>query len=307
MERDWKKINSRLVRQGTLLISLSFLDNWEKQVKELNSGKVGRPFKYPTGLIEYGGLLHCFMRLGYRQVKGIFIAISEKEPRLKVSDYCTLSRRFNKLETKIHPKKSKQDTGDFFIAVDSSGMSVTNRGEWMRKIHRKGKITECKGFVKIHVAIDVKTKEIVCLEVTKEDVGDNTKFDDLLKGSIENTYKKIDGIYADGGYDTYENFEKLENLGIEPIIRIDDNAITIPPPDNFIQRKRGEPARRKYARQQLSDRDKWKKDTKYGERWFVETFFSTLKRKFGTYVMAKKWENMPQELHFKTQLYNQLL
>jgi len=30
----------------------------------------------------------------------------------------------------------------------------------MRKVHRKGKITECKGFLKIHVAVDVETKEV---------------------------------------------------------------------------------------------------------------------------------------------------
>jgi hypothetical protein len=232
MERDWKKINNRLVRHGTLLVSLDFLDNWKKQVKELNFGKVGAPFKYPTGLIEYGGLLHCYLRLGYRQVKGILIGISKKEPRVKVIDYSNLCRRFNKLETKIQPKKSCEATQDFFIAIDSSGQSVTNRGEWMRKIHRKGKITECKGFIKIHVAVDVKTKEVVCMEITREDIGDNAKFDDVLKGSIENTGRKIDGVYADGGYDSYDNFEKLEDLGIEPIIRIDDNAITTPPPDN---------------------------------------------------------------------------
>ena len=46
----------------------------------------------------------------------------------------------------------------------------------MRKIHRKGKIDECKGFLKIHVAVDVRTHEVVAIDVTRENVGDNTLF-----------------------------------------------------------------------------------------------------------------------------------
>ena len=174
----------------------------------MNDGKVGRPFEYPTGLIEYAGALHCFMRLGYRQVKGILLAIEKKEPRLKAADYSTICRRFNRLETKIRPRT----TGNrgLWIAIDASGISVTNRGEWMRKIHRKGKITECKGFLKIHVAIDVESKEVVALEVTREHVGDNTEFDTLLVDSIQNTGRRLAGVIADGSYDTYNNFKKCE-------------------------------------------------------------------------------------------------
>ncbi len=167
MERNWKKVNNRLVRQGTLLLSLAFLDSWEDQVCALNNCKVGRPYEYPTGLIEYAGALHCFMRLGYRQVKGILLAVEEKEPRLKAADYSTICRRFNQLEAKIQPR-TKENSKDLWIAADASGVSVTNRGEWMRKIHRKGKITECKGFLKIHVAMDVETKELVALEITRD-------------------------------------------------------------------------------------------------------------------------------------------
>ena len=121
----------------------------------------------------------------------------------------------------------------------------------MRKVHRKGKITECKGFLKIHVAVDVETKEVVALEVTTDKVGDNKKFDKVLHGSIVNTGRPVGKVNADGSYDTYENFEKLEDPGIEPVIRIDDNAITKPPPDDFIQRNRPDSDRcQQYQRRQ---------------------------------------------------------
>jgi hypothetical protein len=46
------------------------------------------------------------------------------------------------------------------IAVDSTGIKVTNRGEWMRR--------KRKGYIKIHVAVDTRTKQVVSLEVSDE-------------------------------------------------------------------------------------------------------------------------------------------
>ena len=37
------------------------------------------------------------------------------------------------------------------IAVDATGIKVTNCGDWMRR--------KRKGYVKIHVAVDTKTKQ----------------------------------------------------------------------------------------------------------------------------------------------------
>lgn len=307
MKRDWKSINNRLVGHGTLLLSVDFLENWGKQLVELNSGKVGSPFRYPLGLMEYAGLLHCYLRLGYRQVKGVFIAINKQESRLKVPAYSQICRRFNKLPVKINPKKSISQEKDLFIAIDASGESVTNRGEWLRKIHRKGKIGECKGFIKIHVAVNIENNELLEMKITKENIGDNREFRNLLNECIENTGKPIMQVNADSGYDSENNFEMLEEMGINPIIRIKDNADVKPPPKDFIHRNRPEPARKKHARIQLADREKWKKKNKYGLRWIVETFFSSFKRRFGTYVTARKWINMKQELRFKAQLHNQLL
>ncbi len=177
----------------------------------------------------------------------------------------------------------------------------------MRKIHRKDKISECKGFLKIHVAVDVHSHEVVAIDVTREDVGDNKMFKPLLIQTVENTGRNIERLMADGAYDTYDNFEGLEEAGVEPAIRIDDNAITDPPPPDFIHRNRPEPVRTLHARTQLADRDKWKQDMEYGLRWFSEGFFSAFKRRYGEYAMAKNYENMQHELWFKTQLHNKLL
>lgn len=304
MKRDWKNINTRLVQQGTILVDLGFLENCVKELASMNAGKEGAPFEYPASLIRFSGTVRCMFRFGYRQTQGLLLGIAKQVPELLVPCYTQLQRRFTALPTKIQPKKS---TEPLWLGVDSSGASVTNRGEWMRKIHRKGCIDECKGFLKIHVGVDVRTKEVVAIEITREKVGDNTMLKPLLSQAIQNTGQNIERLYGDGGYDTKENFEMCENLDIRPVIRIDDNANTGPPPPDFIHRNRPEPARLRHARIQLADREKWKKENQYGLRWFTEGFFSVLKRRHGEYVMAHNFENMQQELVFKTQLYNQLL
>lgn len=270
----------------------------------MNTGKEGARFEYPDSLIRYAGTVRCLFRLPYRQTQGVLLGIAQQVSELEVPHYSNIQRRFNKLSVCIRPRKSN---APLWVAVDASGISVTNRGEWMRKIHRKGRINECKGFLKIHVAVNVKTQEVVAIEVTRENVGDNTMLQPLLIQTVQNTGRSIDRLFADGAYDTHSNFEMCQETGITPVIRIDDNAITDPPPDTFIQRRRGEPIRTIHARQQLTNRDQWKKDTQYGLRWFAEGHFSIQDRRFGTYITSKKYENMQHELIFKAQLHNQLL
>jgi hypothetical protein len=76
-----------------------------------------------------------------------------------IPDYSTISRRVNKLDIKI----DKRIGNDIVIALDSKGIKVANRGgEWIRdKWHVR------KGYLKIHVvAVDIKKKKVVSLEVT---------------------------------------------------------------------------------------------------------------------------------------------
>ena len=271
----------------------------------MNNSKRGRPYSYPDALMYFAGMLHRYLQLGYRQIKGLLLAIKEREAKLKVPDYSTINRRFNSLQISIKPKLNSEQ--ELWLAVDATGISVTNRGEWLRKIHRNGRIAECKGFLKIHVAIDVKSKQIVSLEVTRESVADIKKLAKLLAGAVENTGTAISRVYGDTAYDSYETFEALEQAGIEPVICIRSNAARTPPPDTFRNRRRGiARARYKYAAEQLADRAAWKKDKHYCLQWHAECFFSVLKRCYGKHVMARSYKNMQQELLFKALLYNML-
>ena len=49
---------------------------------------------------------------------------------------------------------------------------------------------------------------------------------------------------------------------------------------------------------------RWKYSVSYGQRWIVETVFSSIKRTFGEYVYSVKLENMVKEMMLKASLYN---
>ena len=72
----------------------------------------------------------------------------------------------------ISTKMSGDDDG-IVIALDSTGIKVTNRGQWMQEKWNIKK--EKKGYLKIHIAVNIKTKEILALEVTDEKSHDGRK------------------------------------------------------------------------------------------------------------------------------------
>jgi hypothetical protein len=90
------------------------------------------------------------------------------------------------------------DDGDIVIAIDSTGMKVTNRGQYQRDRWNIRK----KGYLKIHIAANVKTKEILSLEVTDEKVHDDGKVMVKLVERIlkSNNNININSVLADGWF-----------------------------------------------------------------------------------------------------------
>jgi hypothetical protein len=58
---------------------------------------------------------------------------------------------------------------------------------------------------------------------------------------------------------------------------------------------------------QRNNLQKWKDSVNYGQRWIVETVFSTMKRMFdGEYVYSVKFDKMVKEMTLKASLYNKM-
>jgi hypothetical protein len=181
---------------------------------------------------------------------------------------------------------------DIIIALDSTGIKVSNRGgEWMRhKSHVRR-----RGYLKIHVAVDIRKKKVVSLQVTSEEVHDSSKvLKKLVKAASENN--DVKRVLADGAYDSKKNFRYLSDYGIHAAIKVKKNSSG---------KANGCCYPRKLAvLQQLSNFDKWKASVSYGHRWIAESVFSAIKRMFGEHVMARNYQNMVKEMFLKISLYN---
>ena len=113
------------------------------------------------------------------------------------------------------------------IAIDSTGIKVTNRGQWM-----KGKWDiRTKGYLKIHVvAVNVKTKEILSMmNVTDEHIHDSKALPGLVENIIKSeemstTTTTTGKLFGEGAYEGNEIFRYLGNNGIMPCIKVRKNA-----------------------------------------------------------------------------------
>jgi hypothetical protein len=156
----WSSYNESLVRRGEVILDFDVIDSWDSELKRMNNGKKGAQYDYPDSFVQLLGYMRVYFHLPYRQTEGVVRAHANKKVP-SIPDYSTISRRVNKLDIKINEKVGN----DIVIALDSTGIKVTNRGEWIRhKWHVR------TGYLKIHVAVDVKKKKIVSLEVTSEEV-----------------------------------------------------------------------------------------------------------------------------------------
>ncbi len=157
-----------------------------------------------------------------------------------------------------------------------------------------------KGYLKIHVVVNVKTKKILSMRITDEQVHDSKALPELVNGVIESDKQiTIGKLFADGAYDGNEIFRFLADNGIQPCIKVRKNA--------RVRWKRGNILRNLSVISQKNDLQKWKDSVSYGQRWIVETVFSSIKRTFGEYVYSVRLKNMIQEMMLKASLYNKLI
>ena len=290
---DWPSYNRSLVQRGEILFSYDFLDGWGSEIENMNINKKGKPFVFPDSFILAIGYIRYLFHLPYRQTQGIIKATGKRLPANPPS-YGHICKRINKLNIDIKRDKMDDDD-DLIISIDSTGIKITNRGQWMDE---KWNTQNRKGYLKIHVAVDIKTRKIIALEVTDEKVHDGKMLKKLVNhvlDSREPNTVNIKSVLADGAYDSNPNFVYLEDKKINPGIKVRRNSI-VSPKNNRL--------RNNEVKLQAKDLLKWKTKRKYGQRWIAETVFSAIKRMFGEYTSANRFQNMVKEIMIKVSLYN---
>jgi Transposase DDE domain len=287
---NWKNYNESLVKRGEVLLSFDVIDNWDTELEKMNEGKEGKKFVYPDSFIKLLGYMRAYFHLPYRQTEGVVRAHATNTVP-SIPDYSRICRRINRLNITISDDDKSSLHDDYFvIAIDSTGIKVSNRGEWIRH-----KWNVKRGYLKIHVAVDIKRKRILSLNVTSEQVHDGKVLSELVDDITIKQNKIVNTAIMDGSYDSNKNFQFLSFKGIGPAIKVRKNSRC---------RKTNHYIRNKTVKMQKNNLQEWKDSVRYGQRWIVETVFSCIKRSFGEYVTAIRFENMIKEILLKASLYN---
>ncbi len=109
-----------------------------------------------------------------------------------------------------------------------------------------------KGYLKIHMAVNIKTKKILSIKVTDEHVHDTKALPELVKNIIKSDRKLTIGkLFGDGAYESNDIFRYLEDNGILPCIKVRKNA--------KVRWKKGNFLRNISVLAQRNDLQKWKR------------------------------------------------
>ncbi len=142
-------------------------------VEQLNDNKVGAPFLYSNTCFMVMALFRNTIGVAYRQLQGVAKDCIGKDNSPKFSAIC---KRINKIKLEESDGKSwfvdgKTKTEIVFLAGDSTGLKPTSRGDWMGT---KWNIQR-RGFIKMHIMVDSKTKKIYAVSITDDKTGGCTR------------------------------------------------------------------------------------------------------------------------------------
>jgi hypothetical protein len=141
MDREWSKYNRKLVKRGEFYLSFDFIQHWEKELKEMNDSKRGSPYEFPHSFIEFSSFTKTVFNLPFRQLQGVCNKLSLYVQGLRSADYTTLWRRVRAIDYTIsqqaepenEDKNEDKNEDDIIVAIDSTGMKVSNREEWTKR------------------------------------------------------------------------------------------------------------------------------------------------------------------------------
>ena len=106
-----------------------------------------------------------FSPIIYRQTEGVIKATGKSLP--SHPSYSHICKRINKRLNVELGSSSSTDDDYIIIAVDGPGTKVTNRVQWMSD--KWG--LEKKGYLKIPMTVNIRTKEVLALEMRRYMMG----------------------------------------------------------------------------------------------------------------------------------------
>jgi hypothetical protein len=291
-KRNWREYNKKLVQRG----SLTFLID-PKVMKTLGpkaqKKRKGRPLEFSGELILLLLMIKIHYKMPYRMLEGFARFFFEQFKKMKVPTYSLTCKRAKGLSTKL-PKLSSCRPQT--VIVDATGIKVQGEGEWKVKVHGKGRPRK---WIKMHVAIDERTQEIVGEVSTEATVDEGKAFPKVVQ-QVRGRPKLVIG---DGAYDDRD---------VRDLIRKKGGKGLIPPPSNAVchgtdlERDDAIKMIRVFGGDKIA-KSIWGKLSGYSRRALVETAFSRYKKMFGERAFSRTQERIILENRLKCVLLNKMI
>ena len=289
MKCNWSQYNKALENRGSInfWISPDAIKKWGAKA----SLKPGRPFKFSDDAILTLLILKFVYHLPFRQLTGFAKSlIVLLQLSVEIPHYSCINKRMKKLQIPAHIL-SKQGITD--IVFDTSGVRVYLAGEW-----KKEKYGGRRRWKKIHLGINLQTKEIVFAKATNEYIHDLT----YVKDALDRGNKRKGKLLIDGIADTHDLYDLAA--------KYQKDLLT--PPRKGASPFTGSKSRREQVnliRLLGGDdvaRSIWAKLTGYNQRAHVEGAFSKWKRIFGENLGSRSDATIDSEVYVKSLILNKM-
>jgi hypothetical protein len=130
LNKSWHDYNELLIERGRVLIDVSFLKSSNKEIKKMNTGKVGATFQYSDSYVQFLAFLKIGFKIPYRMVQGIVRGLSEYVRIVEVH-FTHIRRRMIKIKPSIGNDNDNDNEEPKTLVVDASGLTVSKKGDYI--------------------------------------------------------------------------------------------------------------------------------------------------------------------------------
>ncbi|WP_027681781.1 IS5 family transposase [Rhizobium leguminosarum] len=293
---NWPAYNESLRQRGDLTIWVSdeALCLWRAPRRTLWGGQP----KYSDLAMTLCLTLRVVYGLPLRQTHGLMRSVAALMGfDIAVPDFSTFSRRSKGL---VLPsvKPRTRTSGPVHLVVDSTGLKILGESEWLENKHKTK--AKRKRWRKLHLGLDLVSREIVCSDLTADDVGDPT----ALPGLLDQTGGPADKFIADGAYDGAPTRDLLaERFGEIVEIIIPPPKTAVPSPQSVLVPSVRD---RHIAEIRTKGRMAWQKSNGYNKRSRVETQMGRWKAVIGPKLKARHFDNQKTEAKISVRVLNRM-
>lgn len=205
---NWKTYNKALINLGSVTF---WLDDEAIQAwyESATPSPRGRPQRYSDLAITTVLVIKRVFRLTLRAAQGFIDSIySLMNAPLRCPGYSSVSKRVRSVNVSFKASTRGEIT---HLVIDSTGLKVFGEGEWKVKKHGK---EHHRIWRKLHLAVDGKTHEIICADLSLNNVTNSEAFPRLIR----QTHRKTKAAAAEGAYDTRLCHDELQRKKISALI-----------------------------------------------------------------------------------------